>query len=73
MRVRLNRSAAGFQARVVDYDSSSGYIASRTMADLGHDKSWLQKKALVPGRWYTLTWEINTDGRIFAAGISWVW
>jgi X-Pro dipeptidyl-peptidase len=68
LRVKVNRTAAGFQARVVDYAGSSGYVVSRTMADLGHYKSWRKKKTLEPGKWYTLTWEINTDDRIFAAG-----
>ena len=35
LRVKVNRSAAGFQARVVDYDGGAAYIVSRTSADLG--------------------------------------
>ena len=66
LRVKVNREAAGFQARIVDYDDSSAYIVSRTIADLGHYKSWSVKEKLKPGTWYTLTWEINTDDRIFA-------
>lgn len=68
LRVKVDQKTAGFQARVVDYTSSgSAYIVSRTMADLGHYESWSVKHDLEPGKWYTLTWEINTDDRIFAA------
>lgn len=66
LRVRVDRKAAGFQARVVDYDGSSAYIVSRTIADLGHYKGWNDKEVLEPGSWYTLTWDINTDDRVFA-------
>jgi X-Pro dipeptidyl-peptidase len=67
LRVKVDRKTAGFQARVVDYLSNgSAYIVSRTIADLGHHKSWEAKRELVPGKWYELTWEINTDDRIFA-------
>ncbi|HEV8689856.1 MAG TPA: CocE/NonD family hydrolase, partial [Ideonella sp.] len=68
LRVKVDRKAAGFQARVVDYDNNAAFIVSRTQADLGHFKSWDVKKDLVPGKWYTLTWEINADDRIFAKG-----
>jgi X-Pro dipeptidyl-peptidase len=68
LRVKVDRKAAGFQARVVDYDSGAAFIVSRTIADLGHFKSWDAQRELVPGKWYTLTWEINTDDRIFAKG-----
>ncbi len=68
LRVKVDRRAAGFQARVVDYNNSSAYIVSRTPADLGHYKSWGVKRDLVPGKWYTLSWEINADDRIFAKG-----
>lgn len=66
LRVKVDRKAAGFQARVVDYNGGSAYIVSRTIADLGHYKGWDDKEVLKPGAWYTLTWEINTDDRIFA-------
>ncbi|MGM9488723.1 CocE/NonD family hydrolase [Ideonella sp. YS5] len=68
LRVKVDRPTAGFQARVVDYNGNSAFIVSRTIADLGHFKSWETKKELVPGKWYELTWEINTDDRIFAKG-----
>ncbi|MEK8034683.1 CocE/NonD family hydrolase [Ideonella sp. DXS29W] len=69
LRVKVDRKAAGFQARVVDYGSTGkAFIVSRTIADLGHFKSLKQKQELEPGKWYTLTWEINADDRIFAAG-----
>ena len=68
LRVKVNRSAAGFQARVVDYDSGAAYIVSRTSADLGHHESWTEQQILEPGRWYTLRWEINADDRVFEAG-----
>jgi X-Pro dipeptidyl-peptidase len=68
LRVKVDRAAAGFQARVVDYDDPSAFIVSRTEADLGHYQSWRVKHDLKPGKWYRLTWEINTDDRIFAAG-----
>ncbi|MBT9595449.1 MAG: Xaa-Pro dipeptidase [Vitreoscilla sp.] len=66
LRVKVDRKAAGFQARVVDYNDGIAYIVSRTQADLGHHKSWNGQKELVPGKWYELTWEINADDRIFA-------
>lgn len=68
LRVKVDKPTAGFQVRVVDYNNGSAYIVSRTIADLGHFKSWETKRDLVPGKWYTLTWEINTDDRIFATG-----
>lgn len=68
LRVKVDRPTAGFQARVVDYTpSGSAYIVSRTIADLGHYHSWSEQRTLEPGTWYDLTWEINTDDRIFAA------
>ena len=69
VRVQVDKAAAGLQARVVDYSNTgSAYVVSRTIADLGHFKGWDKKRELVPGKWYTLTWEINADDRIFAAG-----
>lgn len=68
LRVKVDRKTAGFQARVVDYNNNVAYIVSRTIADLGHHKSWSRQQELVPGKWYDLTWEINTDDRIFANG-----
>jgi X-Pro dipeptidyl-peptidase len=68
LRVKVDRKTAGFQARVVDYNGNSAFIVSRTIADLGHFKAWDTQKELVPGKWYELSWEINTDDRIFAKG-----
>lgn len=68
LRVKVDKKNAGLQARVVDYTNSTSYIVSRTIADLGHHKSWKVKEDLVPGQWYDLTWEINADDRIFAKG-----
>lgn len=69
LRVKVDRPAAGLQARVVDYAANgSAYIVTRTIADLGHYQSLKVRKDLVPGEWYTLTWELNTDDRIFATG-----
>lgn len=68
LRVKVDRQTAGFQVRVVDYDNDAAYVVSRTIADLGHHKSWTVKQDLVPGEWYQLTWEINDDDRIFAKG-----
>jgi X-Pro dipeptidyl-peptidase len=67
VRVKVDKANAGLQARVVDYDGGSAYVVSRTMADLGHYQSWKNKTTLTPGKYYTLTWEINTDDRVFAA------
>ena len=66
LRVKVDRENAGFQARVVDYNGGSAYIVSRTIADLGHYKSWSKKQELIPGKYYTFKWEINADDRIFA-------
>ncbi len=66
LRVKVDQPTAGFQARVVDYNAGTGFIVSRTEADLGHYKSLNQDETLTPGRYYTLTWNINTDDRIFA-------
>ncbi|WP_374568058.1 CocE/NonD family hydrolase [Ideonella sp.] len=68
LRVKVDRKAAGLQARVVDYNNGTAYIVSRTIADLGHHQSWKVKEDLVPGQWYDMTWEINADDRIFASG-----
>jgi X-Pro dipeptidyl-peptidase len=68
LRIKVDRKAAGLQARVVDYTNGASYIVSRTIADLGHYQSWKIKEDLVPGQWYTMTWEINADDRVFAKG-----
>ena len=67
LRVKVDRAAAGFQARVVDYSGTTAYIVSRTLADLGHHESLEHKATLKPGKWYWLEWEINTDDHVFAA------
>ena len=66
LRVKVDQPTAGFQARVVDYNGASGFIVSRTSADLGHYESLDVDHLLKPGKYYTLTWKINTDDRIFA-------
>ncbi|MBQ0929481.1 CocE/NonD family hydrolase [Ideonella alba] len=66
LRVQVNQPTAGLQARVVDYNGSSAYVVTRTMADVGHHRSLSVKKTLVPGEWYTISWTLNTDDRIFA-------
>ena len=68
LRVKVDQPTAGFQARVVDYTGASAYIVSRTIADLGHHKTWNKQQTLEAGKWYTLTWDINTDDRVFATG-----
>ncbi len=68
LTVKVDQPTAGFQARVVDYNGGSGFIVSRTEADLGHYKSLNEDELLKPGQYYTLTWKINTDDRIFAKG-----
>lgn len=68
LRVKVDKPTAGFQARVVDYTGASGFIVSRTEADLGHYESLNVDHILKPGKYYTLTWQINTDDRIFAKG-----
>ena len=68
LRVKVDRAAAGFQARIVDYNGSSAYIVSRTLADLGHHRSLRHQDTIKPGTWYWLQWEINTDDHVFAPG-----
>jgi len=68
LRVKVDKPTAGLQARIVDYTSGSGFIVSRTIADLGHYASLEEDHLLTPGKYYTLTWNINTDDRIFAKG-----
>jgi X-Pro dipeptidyl-peptidase len=68
LRVQVNRPVAGLQARVVDYNGNSAYVVTRTMADVGHYHSPTVKRDLVPGQWYTISWTLNTDDRIFATG-----
>ena len=68
LRVKVDQPTAGFQARVVDYSGSTGFIVSRTEADLGHYDGLDHDVTLQPGKYYTLTWQINTDDRIYAKG-----
>ena len=39
LTVKVDKPTADFQARIVDYTGGSGFIVSRTEADLGHYKS----------------------------------
>jgi X-Pro dipeptidyl-peptidase len=68
LRVKVDQELAGFQARVVDYSTSSGFIVSRTMASLNHHAGLDKYEMLEPGKYYTLKWNIHTDDRIFAKG-----
>lgn len=43
-------------------------VVTRTLADIGHWRTIYRKEALTPGRWYDLTFELNADDVIFAAG-----
>jgi X-Pro dipeptidyl-peptidase len=66
LKVKVNQPLAAFQARVVDYTSSgSAFIVSRTMASLNHHAGLDQYETLTPGKYYSLTWNIHTDDRIF--------
>ena len=43
-------------------------VVARTMADIGHYKSLTQREALQRGVWYDLSFELNADDAVFAAG-----
>ncbi|ADB29550.1 Xaa-Pro dipeptidyl-peptidase [Kribbella flavida DSM 17836] len=47
---------------------SDASIAVRTLADIGHYKSLNRKESLQSGKWYDLTFELNADDVVFAAG-----
>lgn len=69
LKVKVDKPMAGFQARVVDYTASgSSNIVSRTIASLNHHEGLETYETLEPGKYYTLTWDIHTDDRVFAKG-----
>lgn len=43
-------------------------VVTRTLADIGHYRTLYAKEALQPGTWYQLTFELNADDVVFAAG-----
>lgn len=43
-------------------------VVARTIANIGHYRSLNQAETLQPGTWYDLTFELNADDAIFAAG-----
>ncbi|MGW7686420.1 CocE/NonD family hydrolase [Kribbella sp. NPDC054772] len=43
-------------------------VAVRTLADVGHYKSLYTKESLRSDRWYDLSFELNADDVVFAAG-----
>jgi X-Pro dipeptidyl-peptidase len=43
-------------------------VAIRTLADVGHYRTLYRKETLRPDRWYELTFELNADDVVFAAG-----
>ncbi len=43
-------------------------VVVRTLADVGHYKSMYSKESLRSDRWYDLTFELNADDVVFAAG-----
>ncbi|MFC0624231.1 CocE/NonD family hydrolase [Kribbella deserti] len=43
-------------------------VVVRTLADIGHYKSLNRKESLQSGKWYELTFELNADDVVFAAG-----
>ena len=47
---------------------SDASVVVRTLADIGHYKSLNRKESLQSGKWYDLTFELNADDVVFAAG-----
>ncbi|MEV6411817.1 CocE/NonD family hydrolase [Kribbella sp. NPDC051718] len=47
---------------------SNAAVVIRTLADVGHYKSLDEKVSLQSGKWYDLTFELNADDVLFAAG-----
>ena len=47
---------------------SDASVVIRTLADVGHYKSLDKKESLQSGKWYDLTFELNADDVVFAAG-----
>lgn len=43
-------------------------VVVRTLADIGHYRSLNRKESLQAGKWYELTFELNADDVVFAAG-----
>ncbi|NIK55000.1 CocE/NonD family hydrolase [Kribbella shirazensis] len=43
-------------------------VVIRTLADVGHYESLYTKESLRPDRWYDLSFELNADDVVFAAG-----
>jgi X-Pro dipeptidyl-peptidase len=52
----------------VNTAASDASVVVRTLADIGHYKSLNRKESLVSGKWYDLTFELNADDVVFAAG-----
>ena len=48
--------------------TSDASVVVRTLADIGHYKSLNRKESLQSGKWYDLTFELNADDVVFAAG-----
>jgi len=48
--------------------ASDASVVVRTLADIGHYKSLNRKESLQSGKWYDLTFELNADDVVFAAG-----
>jgi X-Pro dipeptidyl-peptidase len=47
---------------------SDASVVVRTLADIGHYKSLNRKESLQSGKWYDLSFELNADDVVFAAG-----
>lgn len=47
---------------------SNAAVVVRTLADVGHYRSLERKESLQSGKWYDLTFELNADDVVFAAG-----
>jgi X-Pro dipeptidyl-peptidase len=47
---------------------SNAAVVVRTLADIGHYKKLEEKVSLQSGKWYDLTFELNADDVVFAAG-----
>ena len=47
---------------------SNAAVVVRTLADVGHYKKLEEKVSLQSGKWYDLTFELNADDVVFAAG-----
>jgi X-Pro dipeptidyl-peptidase len=47
---------------------SDASVVVRTLADVGHYKTLDRKESLQSGKWYDLSFELNADDVVFAAG-----